>query len=202
MMRSLLVAAILFGSAAGAQSLTAEQIQDMVDQKLGGQNEYQALLSDPDGQRSRAAMGIMMASGDPELVRMALDFGLTSTDRVVRRMALEGFFSGAPALHVTFDGSGVENLEGYKGDLRQLQGSVADDLTGFALLKLGEWSPENACWFWSDNRTCGVRLTDAGSSIFFQGYWYPMALEDGVLRGVSTMHYTQEPVSFGIPVAP
>lgn len=201
-MRHILIATMLLGGAAAAQSLTPEQIEEMVNQKLGGQNQYQALLSDPDGRRSRAAMAIMMASGDPDLVRMALDFGLTSTDRVVQRMALEGFFSAAPALHVTFDGSEVENLDGYKSDLRTLTGSVSDDLTGFALLKLGDWSPEEACWFWSDNRTCGVRLTDAGSSIFFQGYWYPMALADGVLRGVSNMYYAKEPIPFSIPVAP
>lgn len=190
-------------TAAGAQGLSPEEIGALVDEALGTQNEYQELLTDPDPRRSRAAMQIMSASGDPELVRMALDFGLSSTDPVVRRMALEGFFNSAPALQLTFDGSGLEDTRAFVNDISRMGGSYDDAMTAYAVLKVGDFDPAASCWTWDGQNQCALRLTDAGSAIHFQGYWYPIVLtEDRTLRGISTMYYTKEPVPFEIPVSP
>ena len=196
----LLVLSLLFSGTAVAQSISIAELEKKINDAVEHQNGYLALLSDPDPRRAREAMNVFLASGDAELVRMALDFGLSSSNPALQRLALEGFFNDAPALQITFDGSALDSTSDFHNDLKNLNGSLSDSKIGYANLKLGPWSDEQDCWLWPDSDYCGVRLTDAASSIHFRGYWYPMHLEDGILKGVSNMHYTKMPVPFSIPV--
>ena len=202
-MRAVIIAiSVALASPALGQSISASDIAGQIDSKLAGQSEYRALLDDPDPRRSRAAMQIMMESGDVDLSRMALDFGMTSTDPVVRRLALEAFLNSRPALQVTFDGRGLDGDRHFKSNLSRLGGTVSANGFGFASLRLGEWDEEKSCWLWNGATDCGARLTDAGASITILGSWSQLFLnENGDLQGETNLHNVAQPVAFLIPVA-
>jgi len=206
MARSLVVtalaAALLGAGMVAAQTLDPDALLDQIDGQMSNEEKLLELLGDANPARARLAMEGMLASGDPAAARLALGFGLNSADPVLQRIALDGFFATGPSLHVSFDASALEKLANFESDIKQLDGSVDDARQGFAVLTVGAFSEAENCYHWADSQDCGIRLTDAGASIRFRGYWYEMTLhDDGTLRGISNMYYTKEPVPFVMPVA-
>jgi hypothetical protein len=188
---------------ATAQTMTAAEIREVVDQELASQDEYLSLLGDPDPRRSRAAIRAMMGSGDVDLVRLALDVGLVSDDPVVRRVALEAFFGSSPLLQVMLDGAAVENRSWFNSNIESARGTVDVSGKGFFVSKIGEFDPAQSCWLWSDGKRCAVALNDSGPVIQMFTGWSTMTLtEDGVLVGQTNMNGVTEPVPFAIPVRP
>lgn len=185
-----------------AQTLDPDALVNEIDGQMSNEEKFLELLGDANPARARLAMEMMLDSDDPAAERLALGFGLNSADPVFQRIALDGFFRTGPSLQVSFDASGIENLKGFTSDIQQLAGSVDDAQQGFAVLTVGDFSDAENCYQWAGSQDCGIRLTDAGASIYFRGYWYEITLhDDSTLRGISNMYYTEEPVPFVIPVA-
>ncbi|WP_018632748.1 hypothetical protein [Neomegalonema perideroedes] len=191
MMRTLATGCALAASvwigAASAQSLTVEEIRAKVDQSLRDLGSYQELLADPDPARSSAAMKVMLESGDAELQKIALDYGLYSPNPAVRRKALEGFFASEPRIEV-FVGVGrlhtSSNQDNYLRAFAQYGGSVDAELKGYFTWKLGKFDADQKCALDSEGKECAVRVTDSGVSLRPWGEWLLLAPnEEGDLTG-------------------
>lgn len=181
----LLVWALFVLSApAQAQSLTPAEVLQLVEKKVSGVNEYQKLLNDPDPARSMAAMEIMMGSGDPALMRMALEYGLYSPNRSVQRAALDAYFSTKPELNVYFDaGKSNSDWRFYK-PITGGGGSILPDGTGFMLTDVGEYDSEKKCYLRTADGECRLRVTDDAVTVRFWNNWHVLRLnEKGELAG-------------------
>jgi hypothetical protein len=95
-MRFLLISALFAPGFAAAQSLSVADLQRQIDTEIDKGSEYKALLNDPDARRAQAAMKVMLGSGDPYLISVALDYGLYSPDPGVRGAAVKGLLDGKP----------------------------------------------------------------------------------------------------------
>jgi len=194
----------LFSVPLAAQTLSAADILAKVEVKVGGVNEYQALLNDPDPARSMAAMEVMLESGDPELVRLALDFGIYSPNPVVQRMALEGFFLSAPRLNVYFSGAEAQKENQFRERIvDNLGGSIDSSGLGFTAILMGKFNSDNQCYpYANDANECLITLSDSGVVIFIERVRIPLKLNDiGELIGEGNLKFVDAPVSLRIPVA-
>jgi hypothetical protein len=203
MVRAFAVGMILAAGAAqaaGAQSLTPEQLQAMIDERVNAQNPYRAFLADPDPERSLAAMQIMLESGDPDLVRMALEFGLLSPNPTVRRIAVEAFMASGPVLSLRLDGTEVED-NNYTSFVRgPLAGTLDADGVGFARLDVREISEDGTCYT-DDRQRCLFTINSDGVFLSAHlGYNDPrlnarMVVNDaGQLEGFATLYNVADPV--------
>jgi len=191
-MRVLLAAAaiVLVSSAVFAQSISVADLRAQIDARVGGLNEYQELLNDPDPARSVAAMEIMMGSGDPALVKMAKDYGIFSPSPAVRKAALDGYFSSGPVLEMRFDASTMDDFGYITRVLGPIDGSVAGNGVGFVSVKLGDWIDNKSCYsapvydrlFLEDG--CFLRNSENGVSLYLWNVWWFLVLDDeGALVG-------------------
>lgn len=200
---------ILFSSAAFAipavaQSLSAADILAKVEEKVGGGNEFQALLNDPDPARSMAAMEVMLESGDAKLVRLALDFGLYSPNPVVQRMALDGFFAASPNLGIYFSGEAAAKDNSYRSNIEgQMRGSVDSKGVGFVTLKVGAYSPERQCYFHDrSDSDCFLSVTDSGVAMTLLQQTSILRLNDaGELSGEISWPNVDGVVTLRVPVS-
>jgi hypothetical protein len=181
----LLVAALLSVGPAHAQSLSVEDIRSLVDQRVAGLDQYRALLNDPDAARASAAMEIMMAAEDPDLRRMALEFGLYSPAPVVRRTALDAFLATGPTLTVQVAlPAGAPVPGAYRSDLSDYSGTISEAGIGFFPLSVGSRDDSQQCFLNADGGACLVRISDAGTAILLWNTWWQLALDDqGRLTG-------------------
>ena len=132
----LIAAAVTFGGAIHAQSLSPDDIARMLDDQRPVVNPYAALLNDPDPARGIGAMKIMMESGDPELVRLALEHGLLSANPEVQLAALKGYLRTRPRLLVTIDGTaGISSS--LSAFARRMDATFAEDGRIFYRWQLG-----------------------------------------------------------------
>lgn len=161
-----------------AQSMTAAEILAEVDKKVSGQNEYHALLNDPDPARSLAAMEIMMGSGDTALERLALEYGLYSPNPVVQRTAIDAYFASQPTLNVYFDAGNSNSDWRFYKTLTQGGGSILQDGTGFLTVDVGAYDNEQQCYMQKTGEKCRARVTDAGVSFLFWDNWFITKLND------------------------
>lgn len=193
-----------FAGPSSGQSLSAADILGKVEQKTQATNEYQKLLNDPDPARSMAAMEVMLESGDTQLQRMALEFGIYSPNPVVKRLALEGHLKTQPVFSIVFDGSKLKanEIEQLKNHVSGLGGSVNDGQKGFASIKVGDFDAAEACYKESTHGKCLFRLDDRGQAIRILQTWIPLAFNDnGELSGVGLLPYMETPVGIVVPVS-
>lgn len=174
----------LWSGAVCAQATTAADIAAMVDEKMSGIDEYAALLSDPDPERALAAMQIMIGLDDPQISRMALQHGLTSTSPAVRKAALTGFFDGGPNIGIYLDGSKLEQND-FPIYVTRAGGSVDGNAIGYLTYKVGPYDAENSCYDYIPNPAyCLIKVTEDSVSVQLWGKWSSMRLNaDGVLEG-------------------
>lgn len=195
---SLMICSTLSTNLAHAQTLSAADILAQVDQKVGGLNEYQVLLNDPDPQRSMAAMEIMLGSGDATLERMALDYGLYSPNPVVQRMALDAFFKSGPNLAIFMSAEDISRAGGY---IQNAGGSIQGKTDGYLNIRVGKFDDAENCYTDEHDNDCFVRLSDTGVSVALWRKWKALNLdEQGQLVGVGDLPGTEN-VSFRIPVS-
>jgi hypothetical protein len=191
----------LFSLPLAAQTLSAADILAKVEEKVGGVNEYQALLNDPDPARSMAAMEVMLESGDPALVRMALDFGIYSPNPVVQRMALEGFFASGPRLNIYVSGEEARKERNFVVFFSNNRGSIDSAGVGFVDILVGKLNTEKNCYEHADRGDCLIALSDAGAIVFLGGVGLPVKLNDmGELSGEGNLPAVKPPVTLRIPV--
>ncbi len=163
-----------------AQSLSVEEILAKVDQNLRDLSGYQQLLADPDPARSSAAMRVMLESGDPELQKIALDYGLYSPNPAVKRKALEGFFATEPRVEVFVSGGDVAGgpRQDFVGAVSEYGGSVTQKNEGYFTWKLGKVDPGQKCVLDSESMACVLRITDSGVSVQLWGSWLLLQPDD------------------------
>jgi len=189
------ILAVLMPLASHSQTLSAADLKAQVDAAMGGLNEYQVLLNDPDPARSMKAMQIMMASGEPELVRMAREFGLFSPNVQVQRAALEAFFNSSPVLELNIKSAGLD-ITNFGSTIRGSGGTVFDDGSAFLSLKVGDFDKEQACYLNVGYGSCLIRFTETALSINTWGGWSPISLnERGNLEGLINI----QNADFGVP---
>ncbi|WP_258028293.1 hypothetical protein [Cereibacter sphaeroides] len=163
-------------------------------------NPYQALLNDPDPARAQAAMQIMLESGDADLTRMALEYGLLSPNPTVqaagpRKLAVYG----SCPVH------SVRRNEGAGQGISRPGSRTTGTETSATGSDTGAWASENTfriskCF--SNNRQADrCFITVNGDGVFLT----PEALngravitDTGQLEGTGALYGIEEPVSFSI----
>lgn len=185
---------------ATAQTLTPEQIEAMVNERVDAQNPYQALLNDPDPERSLAAMRIMLESGDAELARMALEFGLLSPNPTVRRTAVEAFLTTQPVLSLRFQGD-LEWSNYATIVHRNYSGTTTPDGVGFWRMPVGPYSPKGRCFLRTNAReeTCLVTVNADGVFISASELTARLEVDEvGQLAGFGTLNAVSETPAISI----
>ncbi len=194
-------AMVTLAHGAGAQALTPEELSALIDQRVEGLDPYQALLNDPDPARSRAAVQIMMETRNPDLVRMAREFGLLSPNPEVQRLALEAFLATGPVLSIRFDGAGLEETY-FANDARgNLDASLDPDLAAHWTARVGAFDPAQGCFVGEGRETCFVTVGFDGVRLAGKGFTARGALDGaGSLAGFATMARVAEAIPFTIPL--
>lgn len=186
---------------ASSQSLTPEELEAMINERVNAQNPYRAFLADPDPERSLAAMQIMLESGDDDLVRMALEFGLLSPNPTVRRIAVEAFMATGPVLSIRFDGSASEDNDFVSLVRNTMSGTVDPDGIGFARAAVGPLSEDGTCFIDTVRGNCLVTINSDGVFLSIYLTWNKpyasarMVVNDaGQLEGVASLWNVNEPI--------
>lgn len=195
MFRILALMLSLFGaSLATAQTLSLEELSAQVTERANTLSGYEAFLRDPDPNRAMAAFQIMLESGDPVLIQLALGIGVYSPDANIRQTALKAFFAGKPTIDLFVDGSGIDEdgATAFPRWMVGLGGTGGAQNMGSASFKLGDWSDDLGCYI-NHNRPeqCLARVNATTVSIFMdnQDYqvpkqWVNLGLtDDGKLLG-------------------
>lgn len=200
----------VFSTHTAVGQITPEDLKKQIDARSGSLNGFQELLDDPDPRRSLAAVEGMLASGDSNLERMALEFALTNPDATIRATALTFHLAKLPAIAVEFDAAAVadDQAENLADTLKALGGSIGPDKKGSFSFQAGPYSEKLGCYPISgSDRICAMRLGAGSLSLFFsgsgvKGRWANLhADETGVLKGgVSLEHYDNPPFSLPLTV--
>jgi hypothetical protein len=205
--RHLLLLTLLFApSEVLSQSISIEDLQKQIDARVSTLNPYVALLNDPDPARSRAAMELMLESGDVTLMQMAIEQGIFSPNVVVQRIALKGYFDTLPAVIIQFTGEEAANEKSFHYAVTEdLHGSVIANNGGSFTLTLDQYNPESRCYEGGlQNRNsrsgCVIVLADNGISIRVGGTHGSFQLSDGQLTGSMSLGRIINPVSARIGI--
>ncbi|NOR63726.1 MAG: hypothetical protein GQ535_14690 [Rhodobacteraceae bacterium] len=199
--------ALAIASPISAQSVSLEDLQRQIAAELAQSNQYAELLNNPDPAHSLAAMKVMLRSGDPILVDLAMNYGLYSPNPAVRRAALDGYFASEPVLEMEFDASELRFATSLAQILGMLGGSVSADRIGFASVKLGGWDDKNSCYaaqvseelFLDDG--CFLRNSENGVSLFLWRRWWHLELNDqGALSGSGNTRISNVRDVDGLPI--
>lgn len=198
MIRPIMSAALLAASAATASTCAA---QSAYDRFLAGEEasreenaqmsesleRFAAILNGADPARAMRAMEFMLASGEPELVRYAAEFGLFSADQRLQNAALRTIFDTRAQYRMVVDISdpdqdATEFLNFYDGTPN------ADASEGYITFTIGDHDEDAACWPFSTSGLCAIILTGASVSLrdwrFLTG---DLSLNaDGILEGTVT----------------
>ena len=193
------VTCLVLCNTALAQSLSPEDISKLVDKQMSDLNPYQALLNDPDPQRSQAAMKIMLESGDRSLQNMALEFGLLSPNPTVKRAAFEGYLATGPILSLKFDGSAVKDGD-YKNIITGNYNGTLDNGIGYWRVPVGKYLAEQKCYSSSvDENECFITVNSDGVFVTPQRFnGRAVVSETGTLEGSGSIYAVEEPVPFTV----
>lgn len=186
-MKSVFAAAVVLVASANAglgQSVSVADLQAQIDAEMKAGNEYTALIADPDPARALAAMKVMLRSGDPALVKIALEFGLYSPEPDVRFLALQGFFEGQPALELHVDGKGLDANDFAYWMNELFTAAVNAEGVAKGVVFVGKYDAGQKCYLMNDNNDCRVRHTENGTQIMLNRVWQEFVLtDDGALVG-------------------
>jgi hypothetical protein len=205
LLKSAAVAISVGIGAAHAQSISVEELRAQIDQRVGETNEYQALLTDPNPARAIAAMEIMMGSGDASLQRMAVEFGIFSTNPSVRAAALKAYLDARPTLSVfmTIGEAFEPNQRNYVHNLiNRLGGTAGEGQEAFLSIPVGPYDSERGCYVYgTDERECLMRVNDQVASFRLLNIWSALTMtETGELVGAATPYNQYPTMDVRIPV--
>lgn len=175
----------------------------MVDERMGAIDAYSELLNDPDPDRALAAMQIMIGIDDPQISRMALMNGLTSTTPAVRRAALKGYFDSQPNLEVFLDGTGFDPAQ-FTQKVSNASGTVDGDGNGYLTYRVGAYDDGMGCYVyhaWTNQ--CLVKLSESTVTIMLWKRAAPFGLDEtGTLKGDVLVGSLTPAAKTSIPVRP
>lgn len=175
-----------------AQALTAEEISRMLDEQAATPNPYAALLNDPDPQRSMGAMKIMMESGDPQLISLAKEFGLLSSNPRVQKEALGYYLATRPNLAVQFDLSKEDGVS--SSFLNAFRATENLQQQAFTTWRIGEYDNKQQCFVWDGDDDCMFKINANG--VFIEGSHIKAQLSitpEGALLGVARLGWIDNP---------
>ncbi len=200
-LRLFLMGSLLFPVAVNAQ--TAADISAMVDQKMDALDEFEQLLNDPDPQRSLTAMNIMIGHDDPQIARMALQYGLTSTSAPVRRAALKAYLDTEPVLNMYLDGSALD-AEDFEGVLASEGGTVDGESRGYMTKQSGPFNEDLNCYAYKQYPAyCLITLSESNVGLFLWQRAASLTLNaEGSLEGVVFVKGLRPAIPLTIPIRP
>ena len=178
----------------------------MLDEQASAPNPYAALLNDPDPTRSLGAMRIMMESGDPALIDIALEHGLLSSSETIRNTAFEYYAATLPLLSFAMNGKSLTGNDATlfsSNIISRLEGQLDTDQVGYYRLRIGKYNSEKQCFLRESKNEC--LMTFSVNGIFLSGNIVDAKLEvseDGVVRGMARMYQMNELVPFEIRLLP
>lgn len=191
----------LLGTVAFAQ-MTPADLKAQVDARSGNLSGFQELLDDPDPRRSLAAVEGMLASGDSNLERMALVFGLTNPDAAIRTTALDHHFAKLPAISVNFNAADVpeEQMDNFAKIVKGLDGSMGPDKKGSFSFQPAAFDEAKGCYpHATSSRVCAMRLGTGFVDLYFNvdndltGRWVSFRADGtGILSGGVNFDYRGE----------
>ena len=153
---------------------------------------YAEMLNQDDAERALATMRVMLGSGDPELVRMATEFGIYSPNPEVQREALRGFLMSEPRLEVRFDGSEADG--NFANDM-QTYYDVLPNADGLAVwtVQITGFDPEDECFLMDrpDTRLspCLIRIGPRSVAVNPANEWSSAQIEpDGWLASTVSLN--------------
>lgn len=202
MLRWLSVLMVLAAPAFG-QALTPDALRAKVAEGEGVRSEYYAIMDDPDPAKAASAVQLMMASGDPELERMARDYAIFSPHAVVQRAALQAFFEGAPRLEISWDGAALakDELGWFEHSILGQNGTV-DGTQGQMIEQVGAFNESKGCWVYARSANyCLISLSE--NQVTYYAWQRPVGLrldEDGRLIGKGVVERTKTASVITIPV--
>jgi hypothetical protein len=191
--------AIVLPIFATAQTLTPEEIAAMIDQRMSDLNPYQELLNDPDPARSLEAMRIMINSGDQDLQRMALEYGLLSPNAATKRAAFESLLTRKPIFSIRFDGTDITDSY-FDRRMRDWNGTLDTDRIGYWRVPVGDFYEKGRCFAQVDD-TDHCMVTINADGIFLTPYYMNARAEisnSGMLVGDASINGVPKPVPFSI----
>jgi hypothetical protein len=181
---------LALATAVSAQSLSVEDIRAQIAAERDAPNPYAELLADPDPVVARRAMEIMLESGDVELRRLALEFGVHSPLPEVRHQALGAWLAGTPRIEFVIANAGSPESD-FAELMRRLYGT-APNARGQSIwiVQLGGFNADRECFTNSGNNQCLFRHTQNGTWIFKDNVWQEVGLNDsGELVGTVVSSY-------------
>lgn len=182
-----------------AQRLSLADLSAAVESDAAELAGFRSALADPDPNRALAAMRILMASGEPLLVNLALEAGLSALDGVMRKSAFEAYIASRPTLlaHAEIEGDFGEKFRGW---IERLGGSAASETTGTLTLAIGPWDDASRCYL-GPRQTCQARIADGQLSYATDYGTVGLALgEGGILSGSVSHSLSGGPVSIRVPL--
>lgn len=186
---------------AGAQSLSVAGITSQVDAEMAALDEYSALLNDPDPRRALKAMEIMLGAGDPDLERLALDFGIYSTDAHVKRTALETWIKTEPTLVFRFM-AGKDRADEVARYIGSFKGTMSSDGVATTSYVVGAFDKDRNCYIWKGYSNCAVSVSDDAIMLNFDNTWSEVTIsDDGKLVGEIQVNRNIAPVPVEIPIS-
>lgn len=170
---------------------------------MGAVDEYAALLNDPDPDRSLAAMQIMIGLDDPQISRMALQHGLTSTSSAVRKEAVKGYLDTKPNLEMFIDGSEFD-LAQFTANVSNQSGTVDTEGNGFVTYRVGAYDESMGCYVYHDwTNQCFVKLSEDTVIVTMWRRSAPFILDEtGRLRGEMLVANLTPAAPTTIPIRP
>jgi len=188
-------------SVAVSQTLSVDELRSKIDERVSERDSYQALLNDPDPDRSLAALQIMLESGDATLSELALSQGLVSTSAKVRRATLESFLNSAPSLEFTIRAEKLEESE-LKNFAYQLRSATLTLDGAYLNYRVGAYDNGKGCWLYAkDKRDCMIRLSEESLSFYGFGKWSRLELnQEGVLKGKINIPKSSRAFDISVPV--
>lgn len=209
MRAALAVIACCLAPAADAQSVSLEELTARLDARADELSGFRRLLADPNPDRALGAMTLMMETGDPVLINLALEAGLSSAQPVMRKTALDAFIATRPTLFTRAElQTGEEaRLDYFKNFVEHAGGSLASETTAIIPLPTGPWDAEKRCFVMSGGKdgSCHARIGGDGVAYLLNagrsGYeaWAGFELgEDGQLVGSASASYSGGPVTLTV----
>ena len=187
---TLLFTALMLATApAAAQTLTPEDLRARIDARVDETGPYRDMLNDPDPARARAAMEIMIATGDTALMRLAAEAGFLAADPAMQRLAAEAVLATGLPLTIAIDGSEVEDKAALdKAVSTYLKGATTPEGIAFVQVQYGDWLPESGCYAIPGKSACLVSVNADG--IYVQGAYLQARLgygAEGMLSGAASV---------------
>lgn len=175
-------------------ALTPEEMLAEIDRLAGSASGYDALLQDPDPRRSAVAVALMMESGEADLIRKAMSFGLASPESNIRSTALTHYLKTMPTLALDFDAAQVvdDQLPTLDAAVQSWAGSLGPNKQGSFSVALGAWNEELQCYAMVSGRDCSARLNAQSISVYVADQWVNLNpnAEGNLEGGMSVRHRT------------